>query len=119
MGSMVYFPNRRCQIIFLNHLASSLRCPVGAHWKCLASTQRDEVLKAVRQRDQEQWEATQKNGGDASTPPKKRNELSIDQTTEFICGKLISFPVQTSLIVNRCMYARWYMYGMHGNCFAP
>ncbi|KDR85372.1 hypothetical protein GALMADRAFT_234197 [Galerina marginata CBS 339.88] len=61
-----------------------LKCPVSAHWKCLAGTQRDEVLKAVRERDREQWEAGQNHEG--TILPKKRSQLDINQTTEFVCG---------------------------------
>jgi len=66
---------------------SSLKCPVSAHWKCLASTQRDEVLRAVREKDQKDWEASKSAGDSFLTAPKKRSELSIEQTTEFICGQ--------------------------------
>ncbi|KAF4623265.1 hypothetical protein D9613_002145 [Agrocybe pediades] len=61
-----------------------LKCPVSAHWKCLASTQRDEVLRAVREKDRELAEANHQ--GDDAPKPKKRSALDIEQTTEFICG---------------------------------
>ncbi|KAJ7071197.1 SNF2 family N-terminal domain-containing protein [Mycena amicta] len=36
-----------------------LKCPVAVHWGCLASTQRDEILKAVREVDRAAWRSTQ------------------------------------------------------------
>ncbi|KAF8167730.1 SNF2 family N-terminal domain-containing protein [Crassisporium funariophilum] len=62
-----------------------LKCPVSAHWKCLASNQRDEVLKAARQKDLKDWESRADNT-DGSQPPRKRSQLDIRETTEFICG---------------------------------
>ncbi|CAA7268012.1 unnamed protein product [Cyclocybe aegerita] len=59
-----------------------LKCPVVAHWKCLANTQREEVLKAVREKDRKEWERK----GSEGQPPRKRSELDINQTTEFTCG---------------------------------
>ncbi|KAJ3512355.1 hypothetical protein NLJ89_g3566 [Agrocybe chaxingu] len=59
-----------------------LKCPVVAHWKCLANTQREEVLKAVRERDRKGWERK----GSEGQPPRKRSELDINQATEFVCG---------------------------------
>ncbi|PPQ64493.1 hypothetical protein CVT26_002032 [Gymnopilus dilepis] len=63
-----------------------LKCPVSAHWKCLASNQRDEVLKAIRDKDREDWESNKVDTEPESIPPKKRSQLEIDQTTEFLCG---------------------------------
>ncbi|KAF9479710.1 hypothetical protein BDN70DRAFT_878461 [Pholiota conissans] len=62
-----------------------LRCPVSAHWKCLASTQRDEILRATRERDKSEW-AIQGESDALLAAPKKRSGLSINQITEFICG---------------------------------
>ncbi|KAF8973574.1 hypothetical protein BDZ97DRAFT_1690769 [Flammula alnicola] len=74
------------QFINMGGWVQCLKCPLSAHWKCLASTQRDEVLKAVKERELKQWEATQDNDGASALPPKKRPGLDINQTTEFICG---------------------------------
>ena len=63
----------------------SLKCPVVAHWGCLASTQQDEVLKAIREKDRE--DLTQQPDYLATEAlPQKRSGLDIDQITEFICG---------------------------------
>lgn len=71
----------------LNILLHSLRCPVVAHWRCLASTQRDEILKAARDKDREEWQRSQtETAQDPSEAPAKRPGLDINQTTEFICG---------------------------------
>jgi chromodomain-helicase-DNA-binding protein 4 len=74
----------------------SLKCPVSAHWGCLAASQRDEILKAARDRDREIWRETHPTldeldtEGQARKPrkdePKKRPGLEPNQTTEFICG---------------------------------
>ncbi|EIW64252.1 uncharacterized protein TRAVEDRAFT_158327 [Trametes versicolor FP-101664 SS1] len=59
-----------------------LKCPVAAHWGCLAKTQRDEILRAAQERDKASWRAT-----DPSLPePRRRPGLDTYQTTEFICG---------------------------------
>ncbi|KAF8846211.1 hypothetical protein BDN67DRAFT_918420 [Paxillus ammoniavirescens] len=67
-----------------------LKCPVAAHWGCLARTQRDEITRAARARDKDEWKAKQGMGAEANdSPPGElldRKELSIEQTTEFICG---------------------------------
>ncbi|KAH9049552.1 SNF2 family N-terminal domain-containing protein [Lactarius hengduanensis] len=80
-----------------------LKCPLAAHWRCLASTQRDEILKAVQARDHMALEAARgKDTADAgytapndSTSkdhdlpiqlPPKRPGLESHQTTEFICS---------------------------------
>ncbi|THV06013.1 hypothetical protein K435DRAFT_744240 [Dendrothele bispora CBS 962.96] len=68
-----------------------LKCPVAAHWKCLAGTQRDEILRATRQRDREAW-LKQHEGQEvdvAKDGPRKRPTLECDQTTEFICGSCL------------------------------
>ncbi|KAK1228665.1 hypothetical protein PQX77_008318 [Marasmius sp. AFHP31] len=63
-----------------------LKCPVAAHWGCLAKTQQDEILKATRQRDQEEWIKTHDGIDDPEMSPMKRQRLEVDQSTEFICG---------------------------------
>lgn len=80
-----------------------LKCPLAAHWRCLANTQRDEILKAVQARDLMALEAahgkdtagtghTASNGSkskDHDLPmqlPPKRSGLESYQTTEFICS---------------------------------
>jgi len=98
---------------------SSLKCPVSAHWKCLASTQRDEVLRAVRERDQKDWEASRGTGDSFVIAPKKRSELGIEQTTEFICGQLPRPEFMSNLLIYilspRCMSAWWDLYGLYGD----
>lgn len=72
-----------------------LKCPVAAHWGCLAKTQRDEILKAALDRDKAEWQAAQtaqNQPGESANPakaplePMKRPNLTPYQTTEFICG---------------------------------
>ncbi|KAI9461026.1 hypothetical protein BJY52DRAFT_1168379 [Lactarius psammicola] len=80
-----------------------LKCPLAAHWRCLASTQRDEILKAVQARDLMALEAvrvkdTAEVGYTAPNDskskehdppiqlPPKRPGLESHQTTEFICS---------------------------------
>jgi chromodomain-helicase-DNA-binding protein 4 len=80
---------------------SSLKCPLAAHWRCLASTQRDEILKAVQARDLMALEKmsgkrtvnadhaiadeNMGEGGSIQAPP-RRPGLESHQTTEFICS---------------------------------
>ncbi|TBU49968.1 SNF2 family N-terminal domain-containing protein [Dichomitus squalens] len=61
---------------------NSLKCPVAAHWGCLAKTQRDEILRAAQERDKAEWLEAH------STLPEPGRRLGLDiyQTTEFICG---------------------------------
>ncbi|KAI0271427.1 hypothetical protein BC834DRAFT_441990 [Gloeopeniophorella convolvens] len=65
-----------------------LKCPLAAHWRCLANTQRDEILKAVQGRDRTEWES--KHGSkDKDNNPwiiPKRPGLESHQTTEFVCS---------------------------------
>ncbi|KAF9270030.1 hypothetical protein L218DRAFT_952224 [Marasmius fiardii PR-910] len=67
-----------------------LKCPVSAHWGCLAKTQQDEILKATRQRDQEEWTKSQGTDIDDDSRlengPPRRTTLEIRFSTEFICG---------------------------------
>ncbi|KAJ7786129.1 SNF2 family DNA-dependent ATPase [Mycena metata] len=72
-----------------------LKCPVATHWNCLASSQRDEILKAAREIDRAAWRSTQpesevqdENGQPKSNPnePKKRPGLDPQQTTDFVCA---------------------------------
>ncbi|KAI0652071.1 SNF2 family N-terminal domain-containing protein [Trametes meyenii] len=59
-----------------------LKCPVAAHWGCLAKTQRDEILRAAHERDKADWRSAN------SSLPEPQRRLGLDpyQTTEFICG---------------------------------
>lgn len=67
-----------------------------AHWGCLAKTQRDEILKAIYEKDKAKWELPKEehannvdtSNGESSGPPepKKRAGLETNETTEFICG---------------------------------
>ncbi|KAI0720008.1 SNF2 family N-terminal domain-containing protein [Cerioporus squamosus] len=59
-----------------------LKCPVAAHWGCLAKTQRDEILRAANERDRAEW----KEANSGAPEPTKRVTLEPHQTTEFICG---------------------------------
>ncbi|KAI8990487.1 SNF2 family N-terminal domain-containing protein [Trametes punicea] len=62
-----------------------LKCPVAAHWGCLAKTQRDEILRAALERDKASW-----RGPDSGSPePQKQPGLDTYQTTEFICGSCL------------------------------
>ncbi|SJL05568.1 uncharacterized protein ARMOST_08931 [Armillaria ostoyae] len=65
-----------------------LKCPVTAHWRCLASTQRDEILKAARERDRSLWiDANPDAAANVEKDgPTKRPGLGVSETTEFICG---------------------------------
>jgi len=78
-----------------------MKCPLATHWRCLASTQRDEILKAVQERDfialnalRGKDSADAKNmtvdGNKSKDPlmdlPPKRSGLESYQTTEFICS---------------------------------
>ncbi|KLO20752.1 hypothetical protein SCHPADRAFT_816295 [Schizopora paradoxa] len=51
-----------------------LKCCIAAHWRCLAKTQQDEILKAARAKDAEMNTET------------KRMTLEADESTEFVCG---------------------------------
>ncbi|KZT02402.1 uncharacterized protein LAESUDRAFT_661821 [Laetiporus sulphureus 93-53] len=82
-----------------------LKCPVAAHWSCLAKTQRDEILKAALERDRGEWQLAQakfdKQAGDNATrkkvllEPKRRPDLDAYQTTEFICGQCMKGGICT------------------------
>ncbi|KAF8634457.1 hypothetical protein AX15_000900 [Amanita polypyramis BW_CC] len=60
-----------------------LKCPVVAHWKCLSSSQRDEILKAMRDKDAVQAEAHDTTD---DFKIKKRSSLDVRESTDFICG---------------------------------
>lgn len=69
----------------------SMKCPLAAHWTCLASTQRQEILKAIRDREKQEWEAARAKAIEDGDEPMdsdlpKRKELDADSTTEFICS---------------------------------
>jgi chromodomain-helicase-DNA-binding protein 4 len=79
----------------------SLKCPLAAHWRCLAGTQRDEILKAVQARDLAALNAARgkdvvdtthttvdgsKSMDSLTRLPPKRPGLESHQTTEFICS---------------------------------
>ncbi|KAG6830296.1 hypothetical protein H0H92_001374 [Tricholoma furcatifolium] len=76
------------RVVSLGGWVRCLKCPVVRHWKCLASTQRDEILKAAREKDMAEWEAN-KIKDDDTLEPVKRRDLNLNQTTEFICGACI------------------------------
>ncbi|KAF8499266.1 hypothetical protein F5888DRAFT_160250 [Russula emetica] len=78
-----------------------LKCPLAAHWRCLAGTQRDEILKAVQARDLGAQNAARgkdvvdtthmdvdgsKSMDSLTRLPPKRPGLESHQTTEFICS---------------------------------
>ncbi|KAJ3554645.1 hypothetical protein NM688_g2999 [Phlebia brevispora] len=78
-----------------------LKCPVAAHWACLARTQRDEILRAAHEKDRAEWRRTHPDPtpevleGDVLSGPSKPKEeepikragLEPNQTTEFVCGQ--------------------------------
>ena len=71
-------------------LAHSLKCPVAAHWACLAKTQRDEILKAAFERDKAEWLVAKdkaiEKGEEFNHPDVvKRVELESGESTDFIC----------------------------------
>ncbi|KAI0068286.1 hypothetical protein BV25DRAFT_1987089 [Artomyces pyxidatus] len=102
-----------------------MKCPLTAHWRCLANSQRDEILKAIRDRDRETWLATQPQTAGQTiaqilatkSGPPKRAGLESYQTTEFICAMCLkggicigclevalepdSRPQQTALVVDK------------------
>ncbi|KAK2461624.1 hypothetical protein APHAL10511_006087 [Amanita phalloides] len=61
-----------------------LNCPVVAHWKCLANSQRDEILKAMKEK--ETVEQAKDSDAPESLKLKKRSSLGIRESTDFICG---------------------------------
>ncbi|KAI0094367.1 SNF2 family N-terminal domain-containing protein [Irpex rosettiformis] len=70
-----------------------LRCPVVAHWGCLARVQRDEILKAANEKARVEWEASKPEDDDEeemarykARAPTKKTTLDVEETTEFICG---------------------------------
>ncbi|KAI0030210.1 SNF2 family N-terminal domain-containing protein [Vararia minispora EC-137] len=78
------------QVDTLGGWVRCLKCPLSAHWLCLASTQREEILKAARALDRKEWEAARDKAlerGQAPPPePERRKELTVEQTTEFVCA---------------------------------
>ena len=79
----------------------SLKCPLAAHWRCLAGTQRDEILQTVQARDlvalnaargKDVKDTTHMGVDDSKSKdylthlPPKRPGLESHQTTEFICS---------------------------------
>jgi hypothetical protein len=72
-------------------MMNSLKCPVVAHWGCLAGTQRDEILKAARDKDRAEYERSRTQGEAdkaeiSNVIPAKRPGLNVHETTEFTCG---------------------------------
>ncbi|KAG6331283.1 hypothetical protein ID866_7805 [Astraeus odoratus] len=85
------------QIQNLGGWVRCLKCPVAAHWGCLAKTQRDEIIRAARSRDEEESLAMQEQGSPlAPNGLPERKTLAIDETTEFICGSCMKGGI--------CMY---------------
>ncbi|KAH9942923.1 SNF2 family N-terminal domain-containing protein [Amylocystis lapponica] len=78
------------RLLALGGWVRCLKCPVTAHWGCLASTQRAEILKAALERDRAEWRQAQAEAGEGSAnlalEPGKRDGLDVYKTTEFICG---------------------------------
>lgn len=79
----------------------SLKCSVSVHWRCLASTQRDEILKAAREFDRKKWEEAHagESDDDAGHPPTKRVQLDVDQITDFICGALKGVSLSFHIVI--------------------
>ncbi|KAI0673358.1 hypothetical protein C8Q78DRAFT_968243 [Trametes maxima] len=76
------FEDEETRLNALGGWVRCLKCPVAAHWGCLAKTQRDEILRAAHERDKMEWR-TAKPG---LPEPRRRPGLDAYQTTEFICG---------------------------------
>ncbi|TCD65653.1 hypothetical protein EIP91_002326 [Steccherinum ochraceum] len=83
------------RLVALGGWVQCLKCPLSAHWGCLAKTQRDEILRAILERDKAEWRAktsseesdvTAGASGPAAPEPTKRSGLDTDSITEFICG---------------------------------
>lgn len=51
----------------------------------MAQTQRDEVLKGIRERETQKWK--EKHGDDETGAPPRRKVLEMQETTDFICGE--------------------------------
>ena len=109
MACLISYALESCE---LTH-RPSLKCPLAAHWQCLAGTQRDEILKAVQTRDLTALTAARgkvavetthmavdgSKGMDSLTrPPPKRPGLESHQTTEFICSMCLKGGI--------CMYCK-------------
>lgn len=77
-----YAINLACATLVLT--SDSLKCCVSAHWGCMAQTQRDEILRAIRQCEGTKWKA---DYGDENGMPPKRKELEVREMTDFICGQ--------------------------------
>ncbi|KAF9015550.1 SNF2 family N-terminal domain-containing protein [Cyathus striatus] len=63
-----------------------LRCPVAAHWRCLAAVQRDEVLRAIKEKDHE-------TSTELSFDITARRALDFQEITDFVCGACNKFDV--------------------------
>jgi chromodomain-helicase-DNA-binding protein 4 len=77
-------------------VARSLCCPVAAHWKCLAKTQQDEILRAVRD-----CEAKAHDDLPVTEANSRRRTLDVEETTEFICGEL---PAKVTIHWHDCVF---------------
>jgi hypothetical protein len=90
LGGWVRWYDQIESILSNTYVQNSLKCPVAVHWRCLAKTQKDEITRAARARDKEEWKSQQPDGYDGHEPPDSelpdRKELGIMQTTEFICA---------------------------------
>jgi chromodomain-helicase-DNA-binding protein 4 len=95
MGAMVGLCHRAPVTVANFSRVFSLKCPLAAHWRCLAGTQRDEILKAVQTRDlmtlelahgQDTADSKSKDHDLPTQLPPKRPGLESHQTTEFICS---------------------------------
>jgi chromodomain-helicase-DNA-binding protein 4 len=97
MASLISHALESCELT----RCPSLKCPLAAHWRCLAGTQRDEILKAVQTRDLAALNAARgkdavdtthiaidgsKSMDSLTRLPPKRPGLESHQTTEFICS---------------------------------
>ncbi|KAI0756774.1 SNF2 family N-terminal domain-containing protein [Daedaleopsis nitida] len=95
-----------------------LKCPVAAHWGCLAQTQRDEILRAAHERDKEEWRSTH-----SSEPePRKCAGLGPFQTTEFICGSCMKGGICLGckeVVLKRDQFADWTHPAASLNCAVP
>ncbi|CAE6425416.1 unnamed protein product [Rhizoctonia solani] len=68
-----------------------LRCCVVGHWGCLSASQRQEILVAAKQHENELAKAEKRAEGievdDHAVLVDKRKQVWLDEATEFICGQ--------------------------------
>ncbi|KAI0048335.1 hypothetical protein FA95DRAFT_1517538 [Auriscalpium vulgare] len=60
-----------------------MKCTLSSHWQCLLGSEREEILKAIRDRDRASWAVSHP---ESECLPAKRPGLDAQQITEFICS---------------------------------